>query len=1585
MNVEVVSSMEKTFEKWCEQLLDTGKRNRLINYKDAKLKTIDILFPEIEDVFETLTEKDSLEFYDVDLYVQEHGEDVEDEIDARIKRSVPRMPSKDILQNCSDDLGKDQILAYKNGFSMVKILSSLKKLASLSLSEKGINVLYAAFGFLKWKESENSDIWFASPLVLVPVKIENASPKKPFYLTKFDDEITTNPTLAYKFKNDFGLDLPEFRSFGNEEESIESYLKRVEDFAKEQSWKVVDDVVIGTFSFLKLNMYKDLKDNKKKMLSNKIIRKIINGKELLEDNDFIDDSDIEELFKKGDEINLHNVVDADSSQLEAIYKAKKGKSFVLQGPPGTGKSQTITNLIAEFLYEGKKVLFVSEKQAARDVVFDKLKDAQLSDFCIDMHNSNANKKEFVAELDRTLESQKKLTVANAKMHLEDLRKSKKDLDDYANALYTICPMIEKTPFQILGAISKYQKYPKFDYAIKDINKRGMDYFRKAVEEIQLFSRLKDAVGYDYHRNIWYGYKDVGASYESKLNLKKTLQVCYDFICELSKISAKITNLFDGDITIDSCAEFDSKLKLIQIISMLKTFDGNYFNRKSLKEICNKVTKYNEDKKALEDNSEIVDKLFNNEIFDLNIKQYYLRFKTDYISKFRIFNSQYRLDKKRVCQFLLDPKAKMNYGQIVSALQSVKIVQELNNKLIDQEDDIFSALKSARDYNRDYDWSVVEKDILALQDVVSDNINILCYMTGHQFENLQKGLLIAISDYDRISEGRLAFNELSNYFDGDKNINSMLFADLKNRLKTWIDDIGNIDNWLRCRESLENLEKLGLKDFVDESINNNIPRETLTETFKYTYYTQWMYEILAKNRVLHDFKRELQDGSVQTFKEKDKIKFGISKAQIYHVLSSRLSNIWNSSSGKVSLLIREVNKKKRHKPIRVLMKEIGSVIQQLKPCFLMSPLSVSTYLDYDCQFDVVIFDEASQIFPWDAIGAIARAKQVIVVGDSKQMPPTNFFNDSIINGDDDGDDYDDAVDFESILDLCMASLGCSHSLNWHYRSKSEELIAFSNKNFYGNRLITFPSARKDSDMGVQFFYVENSVYDRKNHYNIKEAEKVVDMVFEHLKTYPERSLGVITFNVAQKKLIDELINKRRLQDDTFGDCFDEKKPEYCFVRNLETVQGDERDTIIFSVGFGRGSDGKFLHNFGPLNKKGGERRLNVAVTRARMNVKLVSSIKAYDIDLDRTSAEGSMLLKKYLECAEHGIERLGKDLLVDPNAEPDSDFEVDVYDVLTDAGFKVDMQVGCSGYRIDLGVKHPTRADYVLAVECDGATYHSGKTTRDRDRLRQEVLENLGWRFYRIWSTDWFRNREVEKKRLISAVEKAIRKFNVDNDIKDDFEIKSKQKEKEEVLSEKVLNVIKEEKKEIRSFFKEYEHYNVKSQKMSTFATTIYPLVDLEGPITEGLLISKVADFFGCSNVADVSIREFYDAMKNIKDVYKINDYYVTDLDKKIEMRIPKVGDEPREIKDISVAELSSGLYVVIENNNGIPKQDMFQIIAEVLGFEKLTQNITFKLEQSLSDLLRNNKVKEVNLQYFVKGNDENDPKVEADNLGWEEQ
>ena len=441
------------------------------------------------------------------------------------------------------------------------------------------------------------------------------------------------------------------------------------------------------------------------------------------------------------------------------------------------------------------------------------------------------------------------------------------------------------------------------------------------------------------------------------------------------------------------------------------------------------------------------------------------------------------------------------------------------------------------------------------------------------------------------------------------------------------------------------------------------------------------------------------------------------------------------------------------PVRKILTRACGSIQALKPCFMMGPQAVAKYLAPGViKFDLVIMDEASQLKPEEAIGSIARGGQLVVVGDPKQLPPTSFFSRMSQDGDS-SDDHFTTTDAESILDVCSSHFRPTRSLRWHYRSQHHSLIAFSNHSFYRGNLIIFPSPYgQGGKLGVRAVYLADAIYE--NQTNFREAKRVVDAVVEHIATRPNESLGIVTLNIKQRDLIAELLEERlrsvRGADAYRDHWITEGAP--LFIKNLENVQGDERDAIVISTTFGKPSGSRAVRqNFGPISRQGGWRRLNVLFTRAKRSIALYTSMRPEDIVMDGTTPDGTKALRNYLEYARTGslntVEETGR--------EADSDFEISVMEMLKLRGYEVTPQLGVAGYRIDIAVKHPdAQGSYLAAIECDGATYHSALSVRDRDRIRQEILESLGWRgrIWRIWSTDWFRTPRQETEKLISFLE-----------------------------------------------------------------------------------------------------------------------------------------------------------------------------------------------------------------------------------------
>ncbi|MEW2304445.1 DUF3320 domain-containing protein [Streptomyces sp. NPDC006655] len=559
-------------------------------------------------------------------------------------------------------------------------------------------------------------------------------------------------------------------------------------------------------------------------------------------------------------------------------------------------------------------------------------------------------------------------------------------------------------------------------------------------------------------------------------------------------------------------------------------------------------------------------------------------------------------------------------------------------------------------------------------------------------------------------------------------------------------------WTSCADALTLLRRYHLDELPDQLARREVSAEDFPAAMERAVLTAWVEHQLAIDQRLKPMRAVERDQLVERFQRVDQDLVAAAHAEVIAACNARRPR--RTAVGQAALLRRESEKQRRHMPVRHLLQQTRDVVRLVKPCFMMSPLTVSQFLPPDFEFDVVVFDEASQVLPQDAVNSVYRGKALIVAGDQKQLPPTSFF--TAAGDNDDGDEWDeDAIDgFESILDMCKAS-GVLRGLplRWHYRSRHENLIAFSNHDFYDNSMVTFPGALEQGpDIGVEFIKADG-VYDRGgNSDNPLEAAKVAQRVIHHFDTRPEHTLGVVALSKAQAEAIEEAVQKARAARPDLDHHFTEGRLDGFFVKNLETVQGDERDVIILSIGYGPDHRGKLLSMFGPINREGGWRRLNVAVTRARRRMEVVASF--HGGDLPDSANKSVQHLKRYLQYAQLGPAIL-QTQAADPDAAPESPFEEEVVDVLRGWGYDVQPQVGVAGFRIDMAVRHPgAPGTYALGIECDGAMYHSSRAARDRDRLREAVLRDLGWRLHRIWGTDWYRNRRDAMARLRAAVEAA---------------------------------------------------------------------------------------------------------------------------------------------------------------------------------------------------------------------------------------
>lgn len=789
-------------------------------------------------------------------------------------------------------------------------------------------------------------------------------------------------------------------------------------------------------------------------------------------------------------------------------------------------------------------------------------------------------------------------------------------------------------------------------------------------------------------------------------------------------------------------------------------------------------------------------------------------------------------------------------------------------------------------------------------------------------------------------------------------------DLKRLFVRWtncVEKLATLDTWIDFRDSRKKCCEAGLESFVTGAEDSYYKAGTLVNCFMKMFYLKWIEVNCLGDDAVAQFRARIQESKIERFCELDDHQLPVAQMRIREKLISDMPNRnnFNRATDEMGVLLHELNKKRKIMPLRKLFKTIPNLLLKLKPCLMMSPLSVSYFLEAETyKFDMVIFDEASQIFPQDAIGAICRGKQVIIAGDSKQLPPTSFFAASTNNtdGEYDSDEEEDDVIYDSILEEATNSLP-NRSLLWHYRSRNEDLIAFSNQEIYKNKLITFPSSNTvAADSGVEYVYVENGTYSGRC--NIQEANKCVELIKEHIDKHDDRSLGIIAFSEKQQSTIEEAVQKFRERNPRYEKFFSEDKEEPFFIKNLENVQGDERDTIIFSICYAKDPNGRMYMRFGPLGHQGGERRLNVAITRAKHNIKLVGSIMPYDIDLSKTKSEGIRMLKDYIEFAIKGSEVLHPHKSFNVLYETD-EFCNGVARFITSKGYHVKQYVGNSDYKIDIAVEHPKYPRcYVAGIECDGNSYYMARTIRDREHLRKSVLEQMGWKMFRVWSTEWINNKVGEQKRLLDFIENAINTYQ-----------ESANKEKVSFPEKKEESVEVEflQKTSVEPSKLNFPYYRIGDWRTAVFdynkgnlenlSARIRAVVEVEQPIHLDLLYRRLASAFG-NEKATKPIRYTIDqALENVMaNEVVIEDGFVrfkTFTD--VKARIPN-GAQDRNIEYISKMEIADAMMTVIKHSYGIDKKALCAEVTSIFGYDRMGPKIAKAMNDTIDYMMQNNMV-----------------------------
>jgi very-short-patch-repair endonuclease len=1377
---EVVETPSSRVERWKRKLLDLTLRNRFLNYRDTQ-KTVPLLCPDIAGFEDLLSAGRTFAVQPEPKLMSD-----DDPRDAELHR---RTTGDDALDEyLRDQLRDGQVHTSLGPEDLEKRLVQIHREARVILEEGGANALYLAVGFLRWYETDGSDLERRAPILLLPLEVSRDVVHAAFRMKLADEDPRANVTLLQKLETDYGIKIPELARLETDESGLD--VKKILDHVRRAvlvspRWDVTEDVALGLFSFTKHLMWLDLEEHADRLMENDVVRHLIDKPEC-EFEPGAQFPDPATLDRERSPAETFCPLDADSTQLGAIHAASDGRTFVLEGPPGTGKSQTITNLVSHALATGRRVLFVSAKMAALNVVHDRLSRIGLGAFCLEIHSNKAQKRKVLDQIQSALDVTTCGGVDDWERSTEALKRVRTNLNDYVEVLHRP-RSFGRGAFHGIARLIGLGEEDRLALDFGEVDAVDAGRLHAAREAIERVCVLLE---------------EIGAPAEHPWRAARTEEWLPTLA---SRIEDATRRLGETATELELCANawaevvghardglsrrsMDDLETLGELLESSPNPDGSLLSEPGWPEVVSRVEDWARRGARHIEIDAGLRTVYRDELASLDLDG--LRARLEAAGKtFWPFSWLKARAPRRALEDLRIAGRRPSNEKLIRDLDTAIERRRIERELADIDGEAKALL--GRHWNGlKTDWEEVALLLTwaarfrpLVVRVAGDDVDTLLRIRARWIRLATEarplfvtgGALSAKLGAFRAAREACAAarEEMADIVDLDVDVaygdpeEADFAAMLIDLARVWVNGIPRLRSWCAFRRARRQVVENGLGALVEAVEDGTVATDRLDGVFERSFYQWWVERLFEDEPRLREFNGAEHRDRIRRFRELDLAVTAKTPDLVRSRLSDRVPRstpeMSSSSTSEMGTLQRELMKKRRHMPIRRLFEKIPNVLSRLKPCLLMSPLSVAQYLSLDFPtFDLVVFDEASQIPVWDAIGAIRRGENLIVVGDSKQLPPTTFFE----RADDENLDEDDIEEMESILDECIAARLPRLHLGWHYRSRHESLIAFSNARYYENSLLTFPSPARDTDdLGLTWRYLPEARYDRgRSRTNRGEAEAVVEEIVRRL-TDPvlcEDSIGVVTFSSPQQTLIEDLLDRARREHPEIDPWFGGDVDEPVFVKNLENVQGDERNVILFSICYGPDANGRIAMNFGPVNRDGGERRLNVAVTRARKQVIVFSSLRSEQIDLARTSSVGVKHLKEYLEYAEKGTSVLAQALVVDGDAETESPFEEAVCRALWERGFEVVPQVGCSGYRIDLGVKDPDAPGrFLLGIECDGAMYHSGKTARDRDRLRAAVLVNLGWRLHRIWSTDWWQDPEGELRKVEEEIERALRERDVE--------------------------------------------------------------------------------------------------------------------------------------------------------------------------------------------------------------------------------
>jgi hypothetical protein len=1547
--------LTKLFNDTRKRLVETGTRNRLIHVNRANTRgnVLNIVNERSDDVYAILAQGKVMRFLAL-------GKDKDEEVGGLSLADTDEV-------GFSEDRFTDTQLETRLGpDALAKKLLKIAREAKTVEEEQGVNILYLSLGFLTWFEDKSSSIPREAPLVLMPVELVRNQRTSSYDIKVRDEDLLTNLPLQQRLKEDFGIELPDV--VADETWKPSNYFDRVEQVIESrEGWKIDRDAIqLGFFSFSKLLMYLDLAIEawpEGALGTHPLTRGLLYEGFDREEPLFRPDERLDTVLPPE---RIFHVVDADASQAQVIEEVRSGRNLVVQGPPGTGKSQTITNIIAAAAREGKRVLFVAEKMAALSVVHNRLKKVGLRDICLELHSRSANKKIVLAELARTLVAAQSAPAVPAAPI--ELKLARDQLNTIAEALHEPIGESGETPYSVLSRQARYigMGAPAPTLATDRLLTLGRPEENAIATVLAEYAGLMAAEGGARH------------PFEGARNLDLQPVELARLAPLLNEAGASAAALASALRSAQSAAGCDlpatahSAGCVTDFLERLREMPAGSASTAESVLSASDPDRLSRDLKAglvWRENNDAAAELFTTAALQSPPPTSRGSLVAGTTSFFARWGSAYRQASRELASLLKQPIPR-------TADERVSLVDQLcelaNLRREWEEDRDYCSLVLGDEWRGEWtDFSRLQAVAQwcrgALESELATSHDALVSLGSRPDE------LVAL--INTLSERRSRFDrsvtEAARMLDLDpqslpgESLSSTDLDGLANKFAGMGSSSERYSSWAQMERLRRKIEEQGLGELTDRIWSGALDAPGAVTELRFARAEVLWRLALERSPTLRELSATKRHEMVATFASLERERLN---QNVAGVLAEHLAQVPQGAQGEMGIIRGEIGKRSRHLAIRRLIGRAGTAIQRIKPVLLMSPISVAQFLPPgSLSFDLLVIDEASQVRPEDALGAIARASQIVVVGDQKQLPPSSFFDRLVADEDEDDEDESEDViaasakvaDMESILTLCEARGLSSRMLKWHYRSRDPSLIEVSNREFYDNDLVLPPSPlQEDPAYGLCFTRV-NGVYDRGGKRdNRKEGEAIVARMAEHARAHPTLSLGVVTFSFAQRNLITELLELSRRSDSALDAFLREGQAEDVFVKNIENVQGDERDVILISVGYGPTQAGGRLASmlFGPVNGEGGERRLNVLFTRARVRCEVFASFDPGDIDPARARGEGPRILKRFLDFAKDGMVEdrspTGEDA--------DTPFEQDVADVIRSFGFLADAQVGSSGFKIDIGVRHPDHpGTYLLAVECDGAAYHSALWARERDRLRQDVLEHLGWRFHRVWSTDWFYNRAAEVERLKAALNDARER--AEQGIRIDGANKERAPLDAPLVDEPVTLVIPEVTARQmpnyeRAVFPTNSWQEPHDVPVWTLAQLAMRIVQAEGPIHQEEVARRMAASYGKekagSRILAATLAALRSAQRGADDLLSDGAFWFT----RSQAEAPPVRDRSAEVgatlkaASISMLEIEAALRIARDDNAGGQDSELVRTAARLLGFKRVGADLQARIAAGLQKL-----------------------------------